>query len=477
MLILRVLFLALAFHVGSSDVVDGLSISESRSVQPQAKSKEAYVTLLYGGFLLGARVLGQSIRDTGTQKDLVVLCTEGVSKKSREILKSDGWIVQQVGTIKNPYPGATHFSGVYSKLHIWNMTDYERVIFLDSDILVVSNIDHLFDCGTFCASYRDSDLFNSGVLVVEPSLAVFNDMVKKVPLLPSYTHGDQGFLSEYFKDLIYASFFNWSNDARQRQPMRMPIGLNADITTYYMNDGWRRPEEEMRVIHYTLGPSKPKPWVWWTNYLLVLNQLWINVRMKLPVYEEPFNLFHNLIFWAPYPALIIFYAFLCNFEWSCQRSIALSPRILELFTSYSKYFPLAFLFLSYYLAFKVVPTTILPSHGEYVFWLWSNFFLLIFMGLYCSLCHVTRKRHDNQHLVTFQKKMLTIVLYLVFTASYILLKVVPLAVMPFSLRLKYVVILGIIHVLVCQVAGHKTIRIWTGSKRLVSSQQLPLVHT
>ena len=470
MLILHVLFLALALHVGSSDVV---SSWESKSVQPQAKSKEAYVTLLYGGFLLGARVLGKSIRDTGTQKDLVVMCTEAVSKETKEVLESDGWIVHQVGNIKNPYEDTVYFSGVYSKLHIWNMTDYERVIYLDSDTLVVSNIDHLFDCGTFCASYRHSDLLNSGILVVEPSLAVFNDMVKKVPLLPSYTHGDQGFLNVYFKDLKYAPLFNWSNSMRQHQPMRMAAGLNADIAMYYLNGGWRIPNDELHVIHYTLGPVKP--WIWWTNYLFDLNQLWINVRMRLPVYEEPFNLFHNLIFWTPYLALILFYAFLCNFEWSCQRSIALSPRILELFTSYSKYFPLAFLFLSYYLAFKVVPTTILPSHGEYVFWLWSNFFLLTFMGLYCYISHVTRIRHDNQHLVTFQKKMLTIMLYLVFTASYILLKVVPLVVMPFSLRLKYFVILAIIHVLVCQVAGHKAIQIWTGSGR--PSQQLPLVHT
>jgi inositol phosphorylceramide glucuronosyltransferase 1 len=51
-------------------------------------SDEAYVTLLYGDqFVLGARVLGKSIRDTGTTKDLVALVSDGVSTYAQELLK------------------------------------------------------------------------------------------------------------------------------------------------------------------------------------------------------------------------------------------------------------------------------------------------------------------------------------------------------------------------------------------------------
>ncbi|KAK1583856.1 hypothetical protein Q3G72_027652 [Acer saccharum] len=42
-----------------------------------ASSEQAYVTLLYGDeFLLGVRVLGKSIRETGSNKDMVVLVSE-----------------------------------------------------------------------------------------------------------------------------------------------------------------------------------------------------------------------------------------------------------------------------------------------------------------------------------------------------------------------------------------------------------------
>jgi hypothetical protein len=54
----------------------------------RAATEEAYVTLLYGDeFVLGVRVLGKSLRDTGTQRDMVVLVSDGVSEYSRKLLQ------------------------------------------------------------------------------------------------------------------------------------------------------------------------------------------------------------------------------------------------------------------------------------------------------------------------------------------------------------------------------------------------------
>lgn len=51
-------------------------------------SEEAYVTLLYGDeFLLGVRVLGKSIRDTGSTKDMVALVSDGVSDYAKKLLQ------------------------------------------------------------------------------------------------------------------------------------------------------------------------------------------------------------------------------------------------------------------------------------------------------------------------------------------------------------------------------------------------------
>lgn len=55
---------------------------------------------------------------------------------------------------------------------------------------MIKNIEDLFKCGKFCANLKHSERLNSGVLVVEPSKMLFNDMLKKVGTLPSYTGGN-----------------------------------------------------------------------------------------------------------------------------------------------------------------------------------------------------------------------------------------------------------------------------------------------
>lgn len=63
------------------------------------------------------------------------------------------------------------------------------VVYLDADTIVVQSIEDLFKCGKFCANLKHSERLNSGVMVVEPSEAVFNDMMSKVKTLASYTGG------------------------------------------------------------------------------------------------------------------------------------------------------------------------------------------------------------------------------------------------------------------------------------------------
>lgn len=441
--------------------------------QLSQRPKYAYVTLLYGGFLLGSRVLGQSLKEADPDRDRVALCTETVSDDTKKVLKADGWVIKPISNIHSPYEGKSkrgnYFFGAYSKIHVWNMTEYERVVYLDSDTLVLSNISQLFNCGSFCAAFRHSDLFNSGVMVIQPSRDVFKDMIKEVPELKSYDVGDQGFFNNYFKELVYGPFFNWSNTTRQQQPMRLPAGLNADVGMYYINSRWLIPQKDIKIIHYTMGPTKP--WIWWTHFLFELNCYWTDVRKRLPQYPYHHDIYEPAylpILWAPYPILIFLYAGLqflqCSLhKWSC------SSQPLKLFSTvnsrYSHFLPLPFLFLSYYLAYRIVPTNMIPCQGEYVFWLWSNFLLAIFMGLYCYLCHVTGKRYDsNGHNGVFRKKLQTLVCYIAFVASYIPLKVVVPASSPFYRRVNVFFTLLAIHIVVSQITGYWIISVWTKAK-------------
>nr|GMC61639.1 inositol phosphorylceramide glucuronosyltransferase 1-like [Ipomoea batatas] len=256
--------------------------------EPRSQSsEEAYVTLLYGDeFLLGVRVLGKSIRDTGTTKDMVVLVSDGVSSYAKQLLMADGWIVEEITLLANPNQvRPKRFWGVYTKLKIFNMTRYKKVVYLDADTIVVKNIEDLFKCGKFCANLKHSERLNSGVMVVEPSKEVFNDMMSKVNTLHSYTGGDQGFLNSYYAGFPNAHVFepNLSPDVLNSRPVpkmeRLSTLYNADVGLYMLANKWMVDEKELRVIHYTLGPLKP--WDWWTSWLLKPVDVWQNARVQL----------------------------------------------------------------------------------------------------------------------------------------------------------------------------------------------------
>lgn len=63
------------------------------------------------------------------------------------------------------------------------------VVYLDADTIVIKSIEDLFQCSKFCANLKHSERLNSGVMVVEPSASLFEDMMSKVNSLFSYTGG------------------------------------------------------------------------------------------------------------------------------------------------------------------------------------------------------------------------------------------------------------------------------------------------
>ena len=63
--------------------------------------------------------------------------------------------------IPNPFVGSVkpRFLLTLNKLHLWRMTRYERVVYLDSDNLVVHNMDELFQFGDDAHAWSSPSLF------------------------------------------------------------------------------------------------------------------------------------------------------------------------------------------------------------------------------------------------------------------------------------------------------------------------------
>ena len=223
MLILTILFDPL--HLGRKSPFS-FNPSASSSV---SKSPYAYVTLLAPNpkldnrtvpddedeYFVGTRVLAYQLLyapKTGTNISIpfVVLATKDVARSKLERLRKDGATVQVVESTSESWiePGLLRWRDTMSKLRMLELTQFEKVLFLDADMYVVERMDGIFtdptteplvlkaelaveDEGPLPRSYIFSaqqymegrvhpypppagEYFSSGFFLCRPSIAMFN---------------------------------------------------------------------------------------------------------------------------------------------------------------------------------------------------------------------------------------------------------------------------------------------------------------
>jgi alpha-N-acetylglucosamine transferase len=190
----------------------------------------AYVTLVTNrDYAMGALALVRSLRLTGTEADIVVLHTGGVAEADLGPLTALG--ARLVGAELLPTSDAFNERHARARLHaaapftkgnkpafhtpldnfaklrLWQLTEYEKCVFIDADALVLKNIDRLFDYPEFSAapnvyeSLADFHRLNSGVFTARPSQETFAAMLERLDRPDAFwKRTDQSFLQEFFPD-------------------------------------------------------------------------------------------------------------------------------------------------------------------------------------------------------------------------------------------------------------------------------------
>ena len=91
---------------------------------------------------------------------------------------------------------------------------FSRSLIFPCAAQVYKNIDDLFGCpGKLCATFINPCIFNAGLMVFNPSQATFVDMAEKLPVTESFDGADQGFLNQYFPDLLAAPLYRGLQDS------------------------------------------------------------------------------------------------------------------------------------------------------------------------------------------------------------------------------------------------------------------------
>jgi alpha-N-acetylglucosamine transferase len=192
--------------------------------------RNAFITLVTNADYAGAAIaLVRSLALTGTKADIVVMATRGVTAGDLAPLSDLGAIIVPVDLLdtspafnerharaklhadapftKGNKPAFHTPLDNFAKLRLWQMAQYESVVFLDADTLVVRNIDRLFGYPEFCAapnvyeSLGDFHRLNSGVFTARPSQETFEAMMTRLDQPDIFwRRTDQTFLETFFPD-------------------------------------------------------------------------------------------------------------------------------------------------------------------------------------------------------------------------------------------------------------------------------------
>ena len=194
----------------------------------------AYVTLLTNdGYFPGAIILKESLKSVKTKYPLLCMVTPNVSLETTQKLEKAGIKPVHIDLIEFPEIIAQLNSEVHyevfntwryclSKLNCFTFTQYDKLIFLDADLLILKNLDHCFEMphmtAAFDGEYRNLwprwPHFNSGFMVIEPSIDEFNKILDFINNLNPYDvydfRGDHYVLAD--QELLNLYYSNWKNE-------------------------------------------------------------------------------------------------------------------------------------------------------------------------------------------------------------------------------------------------------------------------
>lgn len=234
----------------------------------------AYITLLSNdAYLPGVQVLYRSLKAVGTKYPLYCVLSVSVNQNTEQVLEKEGIscirlfrsVVEQ--EVNPQGKGFSHWNYTFDKLLVWGLTQFAKVVFLDSDMLIVRNIDHLFERDAFSAvaadhSFPGNELWtgglNSGLMVIKPDRKIENGLLAMIKPTVDEARRDGRLVGD--QDVV--KFF--LNDWNKQLSLHLDEGYNvfADHLTYYIHQlGYSLKGMKGKPIYVVHFIGKTKPWM------------------------------------------------------------------------------------------------------------------------------------------------------------------------------------------------------------------------
>jgi len=221
-------------------------------------------------YLPGVMALARSLHEVKSAYDLAIMIpvekADSLEAAIREygILDIPGTYLLPKENVRVPEMDViveekySYWSATFFKLQAASCVEFEKIILLDSDMLVARNIDHLFGCPSFTATvggkcvHDDWHSLNSGMLVLEPSLALYEKLISLV--IPAIRYKESKGLQAGDQDVFQMAFPEW------RDHPELCVSEKYNICWSWIGNLCRKEKctsKDMHVIHFV---GKDKPW-------------------------------------------------------------------------------------------------------------------------------------------------------------------------------------------------------------------------
>ncbi|RII32543.1 hypothetical protein D2A34_23020 [Clostridium chromiireducens] len=199
----------------------------------------------------------------------------------------------------NTKNGVSHWTNTFIKLDLFKLIEFEKLVYLDSDMMIFENIDELFDKPHISAvvagkEYKGNEQweeFNSGLMVIEPKKDALIGIEKHIEKVSKEkaSFGDQDILNSFYSDWKY----------KYNLHLNPQYNMFAIYTDYYVKKlGFKLSNKNInnkkgnliKVVHFT---GRDKPWMLSKKTILrKLCSLLIHHRnTELKIYLKYFRLY------------------------------------------------------------------------------------------------------------------------------------------------------------------------------------------
>ena len=235
----------------------------------------AYITLLSTeSYLPGVLALYESLKRTGTPYPFVTAISAHIDPEIDAVLEAAGILVRRIPETtaipKDMVESNGHWGHTFDKVHLFGLPGFDKLVYVDSDMIVLENMDELFHkphmsavaAGRLVES--ESDRLNGGLMVIKPEakladgiFATLPKALAEVAAIGGQAIGDQDLINAYYPD--------W----RTTPELQLDQGYNlfqCYLDLYIEKHGFRLPQQlskapgktgqTIKIVHF-IGPRKP----------------------------------------------------------------------------------------------------------------------------------------------------------------------------------------------------------------------------